>query len=181
MYSSVYTQVEGQEHLLCLSRHTISFIKSCAESRNITTFLRRQWQRYHFQVITDQNLDSYHIDTGIDIIAKLTSLSIFPTISAMVVKLSHLLYWYWLGCQCISVLPTISPDQSPPHLTDVGDWGKERDIVNIRSILRMLRYWNWSSSNWYKELTSVLPTIPPNQSPSHLAEVCDGMEAKIGS
>ena len=46
----------------------------------------------------------------------------------MMVKLSHLhfWFWYWLRCQCISVLPTISPDQSPSHLTEVCDWGKER-------------------------------------------------------
>ena len=44
----------------------------------------------------------------------------------MVVKLSHLHYRYWLGSQCISVLPTISPDQSPSHLAEICDGGKER-------------------------------------------------------
>ena len=101
----------------------------------------KKYQGFPEKTMTEISLSdhnrSYHIDNDI---VTLISLSIFPTIPVMVVKLSHLHYRYWLGCQCISVLPIIPPDQSPSHLAEVGDRGKERAIINIRSILRLLRY-----------------------------------------
>ena len=78
----------------------------------------------------------------------------------------------------VSVLPTISPDQSPPHLAEVSDMQRRREGfgVTIRNCCNI----DISTMMTIFTYASVLPTFPPNQSPPRLTEICDGGKERQG-